>query len=236
MYALGVVASAISTLCLARLSIPDSAVPTRAERLPLLSSQLRELLGQRRQFVNIVFNTLLFNLPFWMAVPLQPIYFVRVLGASDEWLGLWLGVLSGGTILGNQLWRRVIDRRGDGWALARSTVLSAAYYLLIGLFPDLNLILLFALLAGVINPGVEISHLNTLLQVCPPERRATYIGVFVMVMNIGFFLAPLAVAPLTAAVGARTLVLALGALRLLGALLFTLNPVRAAVVERVAAA
>ena len=45
-------------------------------------------------------------------------------------------------------------------------------------------------------------------------------------MNIGFFLAPLAVAPLTDAIGARELVLGLGALRLAGALLFTINPVR----------
>jgi hypothetical protein len=50
----------------------------------------------------------------------------------------------------------------------------------------------------------------------------------VTVMNIGFFLAPLAVAPLTAALGARELVLLLGALRLIGGLLFTINPVRVA--------
>jgi hypothetical protein len=82
-----------------------------------------------------------------------------------------------------------------------------------------------------VNPGIEVSHLNTLLEVCPADRRTTYIGVFVTVMNIGFFLAPLAVAPLTAALGARELVLALGALRLAGGLLFTLNPVRVPAAE-----
>lgn len=226
LYALAVVSSMISTLYIGRLTVPDSVVPPRATRESLRSLPVRELAAQQRPFLNIVLNTLVFNIPFWMAAPLQPIYFVRVLGASDAWLGLWLGVLSAGTILGNQVWRRVIDRRGAGWALPRSTVLSAAYYLLIGLFPDLNFILLFALAAGVVNPGVEISHLNTLLEICPPDRRATYIGVFVTVMNIGFFLAPLAVAPLTEAIGAQALVLGLGALRLLGGLLFTLNPVR----------
>jgi hypothetical protein len=47
-------------------------------------------------------------------------------------------------------------------------------------------------------------------------------------MNIGFFLAPLAVAPLTAAIGAREWLVGLGARRLLGGLLLTLNPVRVA--------
>jgi len=235
LYALAVVSSTISTLYIARLTVPDSPVIAPAPRESLAALPVRQLAAQQRPFVNIVLNTLVFNLPFWMAAPLQPIYFVRVLGASDAWLGLWLGVLSGGTILGNQLWRRVIDRRGDSWALPRSTVLSAAYYLLIGTFPDLNLILLFTLVAGVVNPGIEISHLNTLLRICPADRRATYIGVFVTVMNIGFFLAPLAVAPLTDAIGAQALVIGIGALRLVGGLLFTLNPVRVPAPELAAA-
>jgi hypothetical protein len=46
-------------------------------------------------------------------------------------------------------------------------------------------------------------------------------------MSIGAFMAPLAVAPLTDLLGAQTLMLILGGLRLLGAALFFLNPVRA---------
>ena len=121
----------------------------------------------------------------------------------------------------------MIERRSPRWVLLRATVLSAAYYFLIGLFPNLTLILLFALLAGIVNPGVELSHLNILFEVCPAERRATYMGVYMTVMQFGAFVAPLAVAPLTALVGAEALVLILGGLRLLGAALFIVNPVRA---------
>jgi cyanate permease len=51
-------------------------------------------------------------------------------------------------------------------------------------------------------------------------------GAYVTAMNIGAFLAPLAVAPLSDLIGTQALVLLLGALRLLGASLFLLNPVR----------
>ena len=163
-----------------------------------------------------------------MAVPLQPIYFVRTLGASNAWLGLWLGLVSGGTILGNLLWTRQIDKRGATWSLLRATALSSAYYFLIAAFPNLTLILVFALLAGLVNPGVELSHLNVLFEVCPAERRATYMGAYVTAMNVGAFLAPLAVAPLTDLIGAQALVLTLGVLRLAGAALFVINPVRVA--------
>jgi MFS family permease len=228
LYALAVVSSSLSTVYVARIAMPDSPVDAPAQRQQLSLKLLREVIGAHRPFANIIFNTLIFNIAVWMAVPLQPIYFVRTLGASNAWLGLWLGVVSGGAILGNLLWTRQIDRRGAAWALLRATVLSAAYYFLIGLFPNLTLILLFSLLAGLINPGVELSHLNVLFEVCPAERRATYMGVYVTAMNVGAFLAPLAVAPLTDLIGARWLVLVLGGLRLLGAALFLLNPVRVA--------
>jgi MFS family permease len=225
LYALAVVTSSLSTVYVARIVMPDSAVATQ-QRQPLSLKLLRELIGTHRPFSNIIFNTLIFNIALWMAVPLQPIYFVRTLGASDAWLGLWLGLVSGGTILGNLLWTRQIDRRGAAWVLLRATALSSVYYFLIGAFPNLTLILLFALLAGLVNPGVELSHLTILFEVCPAERRATYMGAYITAMNIGAFLAPLAVAPLTNLIGTQALVLTLGVLRLLGAALFVLNPVR----------
>jgi MFS family permease len=226
LYALAVVASSLSTVYVARITMPDSAVAAPTKRQPLSRKLLRELISTHRPFANIIFNTLIFNIALWMAVPLQPIYFVRTLGASTAWLGLWLGLVSGGTILGNLIWTRQIDRRGAAWALLRATALSSAYYFLIGAFPNLALILLFALLAGLVNPGVELSHLTILFEVCPAERRATYMGAYVTAMNIGAFLAPLAVAPLTELLGTQALVLTLGVLRLLGAALFVLNPVR----------
>jgi MFS family permease len=227
MFAFGVAASCISTIYVARLAIPDSAV-VRGDGRPRLSvASVREAMRGQRPFNSLMINTLVFNLALWMAVPLQPIYFVRELGASDAWLGMFTALVSGGTILGNLVWERQIRRLGFGRVLLRAALLSALYYLLIGLFPNLWVILLFGLFFGVVSPGIDLSHFNMLLEVCPPERRAFYIGLFVTVMNIGFCLAPLAVAPLAELIGVRTLVLVLAGLRLGGALLFVANPVRA---------
>ena len=227
LYGLAVVTSTLSTVYVARLTMPDTPAAPRIARPPLSRTALRELLTQQRPFANIVINTLIFNLALWMALPLQPIYFVRTLGASNSWLGLQIGLVSGGAIFGNLLWGRLIERRGARWVLLRATALSASYYFLIGTFPNLTLILLFALLAGMVNPGVELSHLNVLYEVCPAERRATSMGIYMTVMQFGAFAAPLAVAPLADLIGTQALVLVLGGLRLIGAALFVLNPVRA---------
>jgi predicted MFS family arabinose efflux permease len=146
-------------------------------------------------------------------------------------MGIWLALISGGQIIGNLVWPRLIERRGFTWVLLRAAAASSLYYLLIGALPNLTLILLFALLFGAISPGVDVSHFNILLEVCPPERRALYLGVFVTAMNVGFFLATLVAAPLIDLIGAQVLVLILAGFRLGGALLFVVNPVRAATIE-----
>ena len=59
-------------------------------------------------------------------------------------------------------------------------------------------------------------------------------GIYMTVMQFGAFAAPLTVAPLADLIGTQALVLVLGGLRLIGAALFVVNPVRAprqAVVE-----
>jgi MFS family permease len=226
MFVLAIITSLLSTLYVARLSIPASTEPPPAKQAAVTHENWRSLLRKRRSYVNITVNTLIFNLPFWMALPLQPIYFVRDLNASDGWIGIWVGLLSGGAILGNLIWRRLIDKFGLMWVLLRAMMLSSIYYALIGLFPDLNLILVFAFLFGMISPGVDVAHFSVLLEICPAEQRTLYLSVFVTIMNIGLFLAPLAIAPLLDLLGAQILLLAMAGVRLFGALLFVINPVR----------
>ncbi|HWQ16109.1 MAG TPA: MFS transporter [Roseiflexaceae bacterium] len=236
MFALALVTSLLSTVYVQRMVVPDSTPPPQEQATRQFSlADVRALLTQQRPFVNITVNTLVFNIALWMGTPLQPIYFVRELGASDGWMGIWLALMSGGALIGNLIWPRLIDRCGFGWVLLRATALSALYYFLIGLVPNLTLILVFAVMFGAIQPGVDVSHFNILLEICPPARRALYLSIFVTIMNMGFFLATLACAPLIDLLGAQTLVLVLAGLRLFGALLFRLNPVRAPVTEAAAA-
>jgi len=55
-----------------------------------------------------------------------------------------------------------IDRRGAGWALLRTTALSSIYYFLIGAFPNLTLILLFAPLTDLIGTQALVLMLGVL--------------------------------------------------------------------------
>jgi MFS family permease len=128
-----------------------------------------------------------------------------------------------GVIAGNLIWRRLLDRWGAGLALRRSVPLAASYAILVALFPNLTLILLFGVLINLINPGVSLSHTNTLYQICPRERRASFMAIYATVANAGAFLAPMIGVALSNVIDIRWILLAGGLIRLTGAVLFQFN-------------
>ena len=225
LFVIAMMTSMLSTLYVTKLHIPDVVIDTTAN-VDRSWRGIWSLLTESQPYRAITINTLIFNLAAWAAIPFQPIYFVRTLGASDAWLGIWFAIVNGGAILGNLFWPRLMERYGFRKILMISSILSCLYFFAIGFVPNLTLILVFSLLIGMINPGIDVSHFNILLQVCSPQRRALALGVFVTVMNAGLLVSSLAVAPLISWMGAQYVVIALGVFRLLGALLFVVNPIQ----------
>lgn len=224
LFTVSLITSMVSTFFVMKLDIPDTPID---KSVPVDRSikGMRSLFTESRSYSAITWNTLIFNIAPWAAVALQPIYFVRELGATDQWIGIWFAITNGGAILGNLIWPRMMEKHGFQKTMTIAALLSSLYFFAIGTIPHLTLILVFALLIGMINPGIDVSHFNILLQVCSPQRRALAMGVFVTIMNLGLMGSSLMVAPMIDLVGAQTLVILLGGLRLFGALLFVFNPV-----------
>lgn len=214
----------LSTFYVMKLNIPDTPIDTSVTVDRSVKGMLT-LFTESKPYNAITWNTLIFNIAPWAAIALQPIYFVRELGATDQWLGIWFAITNGGAILGNLIWPRMMEKHGFQKTMTAAALLSSLYFFAIGAVPDLTLILIFSLCIGMINPGIDVSHFNILLQVCSPQRRALAMGVFVTIMNLGLMGSSLLVAPMIDLIGAQALVITLGVLRLVGALLFVVNPV-----------
>jgi predicted MFS family arabinose efflux permease len=219
--------SMLSTWYVTQIEMPEVEITApRDATQPLVSwAEIGGLFKESRGYTAITINTVIFNLAPWAAIALQPIYFVRELGATDEWLGIWFAITNGGAIIGNIFWPRLMERYGFQRVMIIAAILSSGYFFAIGLVPNLTIILVFALLIGVINPGIDVSHFNILLQVCSPQRRALAMGVFVTIMNAGLFVSSILVAPLIDWLTAGVVVLVLGVIRLIGALLFVVFPI-----------
>ena len=154
-------------------------------------SVLVQALRRERGFTQITINTFLHGVGLWTAGPLYVLYFVRTLGASEAWLGLFgsLGALT--SIFGYIFWRRVLKRWGEPKTLRRTIVLLGLYPALMGAIPSLPAILFFAGLNGLVSPAVNLSHFNTFLAVMPEDKRHDYTARYMTLMNIGAFVCPL---------------------------------------------
>jgi fatty acid desaturase len=92
---------------------------------------------------------------------------------------------------------------------------------LVALFPNLTLILVWGILINVINPGVNLSHVNVFYRVCPDERRASYMAVYSSIMNAGAFVCPMIGVALSGVMDIRWVLVIGGVVRLLGAMMFS---------------
>ena len=222
-YMFGFAGSMLSMVYLFRIRVPETTVVRRqakARTARVSMAQLKVMLRENRDFVRIIVNTLVFDMGAWLVGPLYIIFFVRELGASDGWIGLNSTLANVGVVIGYAVWRRWIRKLGYGRTLLISLPLAASYAFLVSLFPNLTLILAWGILISLINPGVNLSHFNILLKLCPDERRASYMAIYAAMMNAGAFVGPMVGVALSSLWGVRTVLLIGGAIRLLGAGLF----------------
>jgi MFS family permease len=229
LYLFGFLCSMLSLYYLARVDVPDSIVATPSapgkrklmERLQAASLAL----GSHPGFLRITVNTLLHGIGVWMALPLYVLFFVRQLGATEAWLGINGTVASMATIAGFALWRWIIIRRGEPTILRLTIVCVGLYPVAVGLLGSLPLILVATALNGLLVPGVNLSHLNTLLKVTPENERPGYTAIYMTAANIGAFICPLLGVAAAEVFGLAPTLIACGVLSILGSTSFWLWPV-----------
>jgi hypothetical protein len=233
-YVVGFLASLLAVRALARIEAPAPPAQERAAESASSRTPRERLVGSWRliadekPFARILVNTVVHVIGNWIANPLYVIYYVRVLGASDGWIGMLTSVASLSAMIGYELWRRIIARRGETLSLRVTVVLAGLYPLGIALTHDLGTLLLLACLNGLVQPGLNTSHYAVLLRTCPATRRPAYMAIFTTVMNAGAFVGPMVGVALAAVVGINGAIGFGATLWLIGGALFWVFPVQPA--------
>jgi len=229
-YVIGFTAALISIYYILKLRVPDSLVPPASPRQPVsfrsLWSGFQQVATHQPDFVRLVVNTLAHNIGPWMIGPLYILYYMRVLGATEGWVGLngMLGNLA--AAIGYYWWQRAIRRWGENRVLKWTISVIGLYPVLVGLSPSLRLILVWTALNNLIAPGVSLSHFNMFLKICPEAERPVYIGIYTTIMNVGAFVMPLLGVYLANRFGLAPMLVAGGVLCLAGSSLFRLWSLR----------
>jgi MFS family permease len=227
LFLFGFLTSIVSVYYVARIRVPDSEVVPPAVELPALPALWRGSLRAfttQPDFRRIVLNTLFYGLGLWMIGPLYVLYYVRVQGASEWWLGLNGTIGSLAPIVGNYIGRWLVMRYGENRVLKISICLVGIYPVLVGLSPNLTVVLFWTALNGLIVPSVNLSHFPQLLKICPAAERPLYLGIYSSIMNVGAFLMPLLGVAVADRVGITPLLIAGGVASIIGSTRFLWRP------------
>lgn len=228
-YLIGGVAGMVSQIYLKRIQVPDSLPRVPAERKRSLSlGAMREIVSGNRQYVRFLVNSLVANSGAYLASPLYILYYVRTLNASDGWIAGATLAANLAAMIGYVVWRRLLPRLGESKALRGTFPITGLYPVLIALSGSLNGVILVILWYGVVSPGLNLSHYNTLLEVCPQARRPTYISVYSSVNNAFAFVLPLLAVGLADRFGLVPVMALASLLWVAGGLMFSLNRVQVA--------
>jgi Na+/melibiose symporter-like transporter len=229
LYAIGFLGGALSVLFVAFIRVPEESAPT----LPAAGSRAEGphasfgvMLRENKGFARLILNTLLFNLGAWMLGPLYIIFFVRELGATDSWVGLHTTLAHVGVVVGYWLWRKIARRLGDAKTLLLALPLTVTYPFMVAALPRLTPILFAGFLINTFAPGVNLSHSLIFLELLPRGRKHDATALYSMMMNVGAFACPLLGVALAGQIGILPTLLIGGVLRVAGAALFYVFPVK----------
>lgn len=168
----------LSFLFSRRLIIPDTTPISRAGR----STPLHEirwfarLVRGQPEFLSFMAKRFVFTFGVALAAPLFPIYFVRVVGASDTWIGTFNTVQTAVMTVGYFFWSAVSRRKGSRAAILATTLGLSLYPLCVAFTVRVEVIALLAGCAGFFQAGLDLVFFDELMQRVPDEYAATLVA------------------------------------------------------------
>jgi len=222
LFALAFAASLVSAYYLTRIRLPaeSSVAPTSTREAPHGARAFIAMLRGNRRYTRFAFASFVFHWGLFFPGPLYSIYWVRVLNATDGWIGLLNMIGSATTIVFYPLWGRLTARRGNRLAIILATAGLALYPLTTAFASRIEGVIPIAFLGGVFSSGFALAFFNGLLEVCPERNRASYIAAYNTLVNVAAFIAPILATSLTATFGIYAMLVLGAALRVFGSLLF----------------
>lgn len=224
LFGVGACASLLSLRYLRRISVPEGTSEVRPAGPPGLRwNQVRAAWGRlaaQQGFLRFVASAFVYHWGMYLPAALYSIYRVRLLGASDRWVGSFTTLHTLANIVGYWLGGQAVRRWGEERVLVWCAGGLAFYPILTALSTTLSPLLGVSVLGGVFGAGLSLALFNMSLSLAPEGQRATYVALYTVAINLAAFAAPLIGSALADAVGIREAMFLSGGVRLVGVALF----------------
>ena len=205
-----------------KITLPDQVAPP----LPALRSPRQnlnnylELLRDHPAFLSFSTKRFVYLSALVLSQPIMPLFLVREVHATDAQIGTVNMTSTLVMLVGYFLWPRVSRRRGGRLVLLATTLGTTLYPALSAATPQINLIILYAGIAGLFQAGLDLVFFDELMKTVPPEYGATFVALAQMMQYLSQIIAPLLGTWLAGYIGLGGALWLSAGLRLFGFLLF----------------
>ncbi len=205
-----------------RIRLPDVEPSPAVDDLPLGHRVRRffQLVRGERAFVSFSTKRFIYTMGLVLATPIFPLYYVRVVHATDAWIGIINTAQTAILLVGYHFWARQSRTRGARFVLLCATLGLACYPALVSFTQRVGWMAVFALLGGAFQAGLDLVFFDELMKTVPPEHSATFVSVATSLQHFALAAAPLLGTWLANWVGLGGALVASAVLRLVGFGLF----------------
>jgi hypothetical protein len=203
--------------------LPD-VEPLEQEKSPSLRgriSQYIELIRGEPAFVSFTAKRFVFLSGSALAMPLLPLYYVREVQANDASIGLIATVQTAVLLIGYYYWTRQSRKRGSRFVLLWTTAGLAIYPAMVAGTLRVELLILYAGVAGIFQAGIDLVFFDELMKTVPVKYSATFVSLAQSLQYLSAVAAPLLGTWLADHIGIGGALVVSSGLRMVGFLLFT---------------
>ena len=209
-----------------KIQVPDHPVAARGAGFGSVRFRAVEMVTRVRAqpaFRGFVIRHFVYAVGTTLAVPLIPLYYVRVLDANDAWIGI-IGTCQALMLLvGYAIWRRQSRLRGARFVLGTATFGAALYPATLALTDQVAVAAILAGLAAVFTSGVNLAIFDRLMATVPAGYGVTFTSIDSTVVYVAGVVAPVAGALLADRIGIGGALVVAAAVSVVGAVLFALD-------------
>lgn len=214
-----------SALVSRQLVIPDQP-PVARPPLTRPIEQVRgllELVRAQPSFARFELRSVVYTASLGLAMPLLPLFYVREVGAPDEWIGIIGSAQSAGAVTGYLIAWHFSRRRGGMAILLPAMLAAAAVPAVMSGATWLPIVAALAFTAGASAAGTQLALFDQLVGRMPREHGVTFSSVDQAIQNIALIVAPSVGGLLAVAMGIRPSLLVVTIVGMSAAALFALD-------------
>src|SRR5215208_1692514 len=205
-----------------KIQMPEQVPPPLPEaRSPRQNlSHYLTLLREHPVFLSFSTKRFVYFSALVLSQPIMPLFLVRDVHATDSQIGTVNMTLTLVMLAGYFLWPRISRRRGGRFVLLATTLGMTLYPALSAATPQVDLIVLYAAIAGLFQGGLDLVFFDELMKTVPAEYSATFVSLAQSMQYLSMIIAPLLGTWLATYIGLGGALWLSAGLRLIGFLLF----------------